>query len=67
MKTLLSHAPRLGLAFGVALAAGLLAGCEVPPQKSEQSGYRGTGMAQITSPETLEKIAAANGIPRSAA
>jgi photosynthetic reaction center cytochrome c subunit len=63
MKSLFSHAPRFGLAVGAVLAAGLLAGCELPPQKSEQSGYRGTGMAQINSPETLEKIAAANAIP----
>jgi len=28
-----------------------LAACEAPPQTSKQTGYRGTGMAQITSPE----------------
>jgi photosynthetic reaction center cytochrome c subunit len=42
---------RMGKRFCIgALAAMALAGCEVPPMESEQQGYRGTGMVQITNP-----------------
>jgi photosynthetic reaction center cytochrome c subunit len=34
-------------------AALLVAGCERPPMKSEQQGYRGTGMVQIDNPRIL--------------
>ena len=40
---------------------GLLAACgERPPIKTEQLGYRGTGMEQNRNPRLLEKIVAAN-------
>ena len=48
------------LALGTSL---FVAGCELPPQESEQSGYRGTGMDQIRSPERQAKLEAANQIP----
>ncbi len=38
-------------------AAFLLAGCELGPKQGEQTGYRGTGAAQVVDPETL-----ANGV-----
>ena len=49
---------RLG-AFAALGAAVLLAGCERPPMKSEQKGFRGTGMVQIDNPRLLAKAAAA--------
>ena len=48
------------LALGTSL---FVAACELPPQESEQNGYRGTGMDQIRSPERQAKLAAANEIP----
>jgi len=54
---------RKGLLLGVFLAAGLVAGCEQPPQESTQNGYRGTGMSQIRSPEKIERLLVANAIP----
>jgi photosynthetic reaction center cytochrome c subunit len=40
-------------------AALLVAGCERPPMKTTQLGYRGTGMQQVVNPRTLEKQTAA--------
>jgi len=48
------------LAIGSAI---VLAGCDLPPQESEQSGYRGTGMDQIRSPEQIAKLEALNVVP----
>lgn len=48
------------LAIGSAI---LLAGCDLPPQESEQSGYRGTGMDQIRSPERVDVLQALNVVP----
>ncbi len=45
------------------LFAGVLAGCEAPPQESSQNGYRGTGMNQIVSPERIAALKAANVVP----
>ncbi|MFN3892367.1 MAG: photosynthetic reaction center cytochrome PufC [Beijerinckiaceae bacterium] len=50
-------------ALAALLFAGVLAGCEAPPQESTQNGYRGTGMNQIFSPERLEALKAANVVP----
>ncbi len=47
----------------LALLAGamLVAGCERPPMKSTQQGYRGTGMAQVDNPRILAEQKAALG------
>lgn len=43
---------RLGLAAGAALTA--LSGCERPPIDTEQVGYRGTGMVQVSNPRLAQ-------------
>lgn len=51
---------------GLAIAglAGTLAACgERPPMQSDQSGYRGTGMAQITNPRLASYLINANQVP----
>ena len=48
------------LALGTSL---FVAACELPPQESEQNGYRGTGMDQIRSPERVDTLQALNQIP----
>ena len=45
------------------MVAGLVAGCEAPPQKADQNGYRGTGMVQITNAKKYEAKLDANKIP----
>ena len=45
------------------LAAMLLAGCERPPIDAVQTGYRGTGMAQIYNPRQLATQASLNAAP----
>ena len=47
MKATFFKTPRMVVMGVTLIAAGLLAGCDVPPQESKQSGYRGTGAAQI--------------------
>ena len=44
-------------------ATALLAGCERPPVKMVQHGYRGTGMDQVYNPRTLATQAALNTAP----
>lgn len=44
-------------------AAVLVAGCERPPVESTQSGFRGTGMADIQNPRLVEDKMAANVVP----
>ncbi len=56
-------APRKALLLASLFAAGLLAGCEAPPQESKQNGYRGTGMAQIHNAAKQEALVASNAIP----
>ncbi len=51
-----------GLVAGVAAVA-LLAGCERLPMETEQIGYRGTGMEQVTNPRIAARVAAANTVP----
>lgn len=41
----------------------LLAGCELPPQKSTQAGFRGVALQQIYSPERLAETAEPNQLP----
>jgi len=50
------------LAAGL-LVAGLMAGCERPPIETEQTGFRGTGMAQIYNPRTLASQAGLHAAP----
>lgn len=48
----------------VALAAAFtLTGCELPPQKSRQVGFRGVGLQQVYSPERLAATAADHQVP----
>jgi len=54
--------PRLATFASVA-AVLVLAGCEDPPQQTEQSGYRGIGMEQVQSPEREARLRAANQVP----
>ena len=42
---------------------GLLAGCELPPMESRQTGHRGTSMVQIDNPRLVAAIAAKVAIP----
>jgi photosynthetic reaction center cytochrome c subunit len=44
------HSTRLTVVAVVAAAAGLLSGCERPPINEVQTGYRGTGMDQVSNP-----------------
>ncbi len=44
-------------------AAALLAGCERPPIEVVQHGYRGTAMAEVYNPRTLEAQAPLNQVP----
>jgi photosynthetic reaction center cytochrome c subunit len=49
--------------LALALASGLLAGCERPPVDTVQRGYRGTGMELVYNPRTQAEQAAANQAP----
>jgi photosynthetic reaction center cytochrome c subunit len=42
-----------------ACAGLLLAACELPPPKTQQTGYRGVGMEQVINPRTYNKAVAA--------
>jgi photosynthetic reaction center cytochrome c subunit len=46
-----------------ALVGVLLAGCERPPVKPSQLGFRGVGMEQVVNPRTEAKTLAANAMP----
>jgi photosynthetic reaction center cytochrome c subunit len=53
--------------FG-AIACGLIAtlllqGCERPPIKSTQNGYRGTAMVQVVNPRTAAEVASRQTFP----
>ena len=63
MMSFVKHAPRKGLMLAALMVAGLVAGCEAPPQKADQNGYRGTGMVQITNAKKYEAKLDANKIP----
>jgi len=51
-----------GLAI-VGLLSALAACGERPPMQIKQSGYRGTGMAQVTNPRLASYLVAANQFP----
>ena len=57
MRSVLTRWKVLGLA---ALALPLATACELPPMQSQQTGHRGTGMAQIRSPELLAYLETEN-------
>ena len=59
----LTSAPRKALLVASLFAAGLLAGCEAPPQEKQQTGYRGTGMVQIHNAAKREELIEANAVP----
>ena len=60
---MIARRPNLFVVCGGLIAAVLVAGCEPPPVKTVQSGYRGTGMAQVYHPATLARDAAKNQPP----
>lgn len=41
----------------------VMTGCELPPVDTQQGGFRGTGMVDVQSPETVAARAAANVVP----
>jgi photosynthetic reaction center cytochrome c subunit len=47
----------------IPLAALALAGCQIGPKETQQTGYRGTGINQVVTKASLEKAAKANYIP----
>lgn len=51
------------LVLTAAIGATLLAGCERPPVDSEQVGYRGTAMVQVTNPRDEEIIVIPEAAP----
>lgn len=56
--------PQRGLlAAALSLSALLLAGCERPPMDSQQTGYRGTAMGQVSNPRLTEPLLAAQTVP----
>ena len=63
MKSIFFKAPRMVIMGAALMAAGLLAGCDAPPQESTQSGYRGTGAAQIDNKARVAAKREANAIP----
>jgi photosynthetic reaction center cytochrome c subunit len=55
---------RVGSGLALLLTVVLtLSGCERPPIETVQTGYRGTGMAQVYNPRLLEDQAAINRMP----
>lgn len=51
-------------ALALAASAALLQGCwEVPPMETEQVGFRGVGLMQISNPEITEPLKALNQLP----
>ena len=64
MKTGFDCRWTVGAVLGLAL---LTSGCERPPVETVQTGYRGTAMAQVYNPRTLQAQAAHNAVPEIAA
>lgn len=54
---------RMKIVLALALTAGAVAGCERPPTKAQQIGYRGVGMEQVVNPRTQQKLLAAAVVP----
>lgn len=56
--------PHTALLTLASLASVALAACERPPPNSQQTGYRGLGMVQVTNPRTdAAKLAVASKLP----
>lgn len=53
----------LTIAVLLTIAMVFTSGWERPPLETEQTGYRGTGMAQIRNPRTAEAVRAINTVP----
>jgi photosynthetic reaction center cytochrome c subunit len=53
----------LGTVIAALLGLRILLTFEAPPMVSEQLGYRGTGMEEISNPRTAAKLAVANVVP----
>jgi photosynthetic reaction center cytochrome c subunit len=53
----------LGIVIAALLGIRVALTFEAPPMVSEQQGYRGTGMDEITNPRTAAKLAALNVVP----
>ena len=60
-KTYFSRFTRQTLLLIASIA--LLAGCELPPNKTAQWGFRGTGMVDVEHPATMQANFAANQVP----
>jgi photosynthetic reaction center cytochrome c subunit len=54
---------RTGITAAAVAAIALLAGCERPPMKTAQIGFRGTGMEQVTNPRIAAERASLNVAP----
>lgn len=52
--------PAIAVVAGLAVLVG---GCERPPMKSTQVGYRGTGLVTMQNPRLLASLSQVNGIP----
>jgi len=49
---------RIFAVTGLIGATVVLGGCELGPKQSQQTGFRGTGMAQIVDPDHVAKLGA---------
>ncbi len=59
---------RIKLSLGIAFVAiAVLTGCERPRPITEQTGYRGTGMVELTNKRTSVKLASLNALPEASA
>ena len=60
-------ADRMALRSVLAIVAvcALAAGCERPPAQTQQQGFRGTGMVQVSNPRTVAALQANNKAPES--
>lgn len=59
----LTHWMKRGLQAAGLSSLVLLSACERPPMETVQHGFRGTGMAQVYNPRTLEAKTEANQVP----
>ncbi len=62
---MISRSQFIGLASLVTTAI-LISGCERPPMATEQLGYRGTGMEQVTNPRLTAGLAEVHAMPEAA-
>lgn len=66
-RSFLPSARRLGRALGLVALGAILTACERPPVDTVQSGYRGTGMAQVYNPRLQADQVALNTAPEATA